>query len=96
MNEEYAGLPPVGAVCEHQYDGNWYIGTVVAHHKSWAIFFIDEERIQAFAGGFRYLPSEERHAAIDELTKVTCITRGEAARIYDAGYRKFEIVEEDV
>jgi hypothetical protein len=42
------------------------------------------------------LAAEQRTMAIDELVKVTCINRGEAARIYDAGYRKFEIVEEDV
>lgn len=32
--------------------------------------------------------ADERTRAIDELVKVTCINRGEAGRIYDAGYRK--------
>jgi len=39
------------------------------------------------------IAAEERTKAIDDLVRVTCINRGEAARIYDAGYRKFEIVE---
>lgn len=34
------------------------------------------------------IAAEERTKAIDELVKVTCINRGEAAKIYDAGYRK--------
>ena len=34
------------------------------------------------------IAAEERTKAIDDLVKVTCINRGEAACIYDAGYRK--------
>ncbi|QDR69269.1 MULTISPECIES: hypothetical protein [Pseudomonas] len=34
------------------------------------------------------IAADERTKAIHELVKVTCISRGEAARIYDAGYRK--------
>lgn len=32
--------------------------------------------------------AEERTKAIDELVRATCIDRGDAARIYDYGYRK--------
>lgn len=34
------------------------------------------------------LAAEEREMAIEDLIRVTCINHGEAARIYDAGYRK--------
>lgn len=34
------------------------------------------------------IAAEEREKFIDELIKVTCIRRGEAGLIYDAGYRK--------
>jgi hypothetical protein len=54
------GLPAVGTVCEHEYrDLGWYVGTVVAHHQGWAIFFIDEDRIEAYAGGFRPCSDDE-------------------------------------
>lgn len=33
------------------------------------------------------IAADARTRAIDDLVKVTCINRGEAARIYDAGYR---------
>lgn len=52
------------------------------------------------ASGFRLIRTPEHSAAevrtrvIDDLVKVTCINRVEAARIFDAGYRKFEIVDE--
>lgn len=36
------------------------------------------------------IAAEEREKFIDELIKVTCIRRGEAGLIYDAGYRKQE------
>lgn len=48
------------------------------------------------AGKFRpictpeQLAAEERERTIDDMVKVTCINRGEAGRIYDAGYRKVE------
>lgn len=34
--------------------------------------------------------AEKRESAINDLMQTTCISRGEAARIYDAGYRKQE------
>lgn len=36
------------------------------------------------------IAAEERTKAIDELVSTTCISRGEAARIYDCGWRLME------
>lgn len=94
------GLPPVGAYCEAaMLYGEWAKGLVIAHHFDGAVVAVgDDER------GFEYdsyqtnqvrpirtpeqIAAEERENFIDELIKVTCIRRGEAGLIYDAGYRK--------
>lgn len=99
-------LPPVGAVCEHQHlipGEEWTKVEIVAHRTfdgddcPCAVFVYSKSSSHSSAGDhFRpirtpgQIAAEEREKFIDEMIKVTCIRRGEAGLIYDAGYRKQE------
>lgn len=76
-------------------DGVTYsLGRYTCEHQAGKAY---NSRATQIFGDFAYLndiPSDESIAAqakeefIDELVKITCIRRGEAALIYEAGYRK--------
>jgi len=92
------GLPPVGLPVEWYSDSNtgWQEIVVLAYHgdDAWIQPKGKESMIVGNIANFRpvrspeQIAADERTKAIHELVKVTCISRGEAARIYDAGYRK--------
>lgn len=90
------GLPPVGTYVVVHDDGSLMYGhsesgEVLAHVDGCAVI-----RMSYGLGCFlprclrtlEQIEAEEREAAIQDLIKVTCINHGEAARVYDAGYRK--------
>nr|WP_314614159.1 hypothetical protein [uncultured Pseudomonas sp.] len=89
------GLPPVGVDCEYFDGGEWMRCEVVAHRNNAAVVlsdcyepaFVSQQELRPIRTPDQ-VAAEERTKAIDELVKVTCINRGEAAKIYDAGYRK--------
>lgn len=93
------GLPPVGAVCEVSVRGeDWFEITIKLYDGgdvAWrrtstaglGCWQVDECQFRPVLTP-EQIAAEERTKAIDELVKVTCINRGEAAKIYDAGYRK--------
>lgn len=89
------GLPPVGVDCEYNDGGEWMRCEVVAHRNNAAVVlsdcyepaFVSQQELRPIRTPGQ-VAAEERTKAIDELVKVTCINRGEAAKIYDAGYRK--------
>lgn len=100
------GLPPVGTVCLLRYDnGGWgealikYISDTMCvwqwvrpEHEQQNVEWgqspqhIEFQRIRTQ----EELLAEARENFIDELVQVTCIRRGEAGLIYDAGYRKVQ------
>lgn len=100
------GLPPVGTVCLLRYDnGGWgealikYISETMCvwqwvrpEHEQQNVEWgqspqhIEFQRIRTQ----EELLAEARENFIDELVQVTCIRRGEAGLIYDAGYRKVQ------
>jgi len=93
------GLPPVGTVCECQDESfKWKPGTIVyvgqGDGAMVAVMQADSGILIGEKGEFRpiltleQIAAEEREKAIEDLIRVTCINHGEAARIYDAGYRK--------
>lgn len=97
------GLPPVGHTCERRFtevDGSSWMGCIILAHGVKKIFIrdnagdefahsLDEVEFRMFRTP-EQIAAEEREKFIDELIKVTCIRRGEAGLIYDAGYRKQE------
>lgn len=100
------GLPPVGAKCEARAVTNIsefkWIEVNVEFISEKGVFLTSNE----LTGGCIGLPgkhvefrpirtpeqiaAQEREQAITDLMQTTCIRRGEAARIYEAGYRKQE------
>lgn len=93
------GLPPVGADFEtcNRGDGNWRKAKMLFSGKELGVMRLDTcAEYSFYVDEWEYRPirtpeqiaAEERTRAIDDLVKVTCINRGEAGRIYDAGYRK--------
>lgn len=93
------GLPPVGVECEWM-EGmrprKWVSTTICGHSTDGAYAAFYHDGAMGWGDDCRFRPAgtnekiaaEERTRAIDDLVKVTCINRGEAARIYEAGYRK--------
>ena len=94
------GLPPVGTVCEIKLHAAWTPVEVIAHYANQAVIgwnCPEGENVELRCVGDlrpirtpKQIAAEEREKFIDELIKVTCIRRGEAGLIYDAGYRKQE------
>uniref|UniRef100_A0AAU6W2U8 Uncharacterized protein n=3 Tax=unclassified bacterial viruses TaxID=12333 RepID=A0AAU6W2U8_9VIRU len=97
------GLPPVGTVCEFMYhqappasSSEWMVGDI--RYISDCTVLIGGEGCEHVHHprncSFRpirtaeQLAADERDEAIHDLMGTTCITMGEAAKIYDAGYRK--------
>lgn len=93
------GFPPVGIDCEYlDVDTKqWMPGEILAtRNNAWIIYgynydvgLFTLESIRPIRTAEQIL-AEEREKAIEDLIHVTCINRGEAALIYDAGYRKQE------
>lgn len=100
------GLPPAGTVCELRNvaaETGWSQATVAFASRNVIVWdWAGEPAINGLCTAYAHavemrpirtpeqIAADERTKAIDELVKVTCINRGEAARIYDAGYRKQE------
>ncbi|MBF8746844.1 hypothetical protein [Pseudomonas monteilii] len=96
------GFPPPGTVCELRYvAAEWSQATVVFASRNVIVWdWAGEPAINGLCTAYAHaveirpirtpeqISADERTKAINELVKVTCITRGEASRIYDAGYRK--------
>lgn len=95
-----SGRPPAGVTCQYQHlqhCGVWYDGEILYISNEYTIVkggVTGEQHYYTRNLSFRpirtpeQIAAEEKTKAIDDLMKVTCISRGEAARIYDAGYRK--------
>lgn len=106
-----SGLPPVGTVCEmHIDDGDfWAIGKVVAHavlsDETVAVAHNESEVFHGSDGNFRpirtpqQIAAEERESCIVRMTNdagnASSLAQRVYADLYDAGYRKIEIVESE-
>lgn len=102
------GLPPVGTVCEMQNAiGIWREVEIFAHFKGNVFGWDGGELINYFSNDpheFRPIRTPEQIAAEERETElnrmvatVSMLDKGWARKVcaglYDAGYRKFEIVE---
>lgn len=101
------GLPPVGTVCEYQNSlGSWFPVEITAIAKK-GICFVQTERdgenyVCQVSSKFRpirtpeQIEAEARRSAIGEMLRSEpAMTICMAGNLYDAGYRKFEIVENE-
>lgn len=100
------GLPPVGAVCEHQVFGcaGWSKAAVLAYGEK-KTFYRDEDghELSRLSDELKFRPirtpeqiaAEERSLAVSEIINLigwphTVEADIAASRLYDAGYRKQE------
>lgn len=96
------GLPPVGVVCEFRVDANeWLECVVIAHHAGMAVCWIHCNKIFSTNGSsvrpaptMEQIAAEAREKAIATMVADLDVPTSIAARAYDAGYYKFEIVDE--
>lgn len=104
------GHPPLGTICEFTQSNSPFARCEVVFSSPWVTVVrgkgFDDDAVDIAVSCMdkdaRFRPirtpeqiaAEEREKFIDELIKVTCIRRGEAGLIYDAGYRKVKGGEE--
>lgn len=84
------GLPPVGAVCERNYGGEWKKTTVCGHSpdgKSWAAFYDDDKAGWLGAAGFRPIRTPDQIAAEAKEAAITVIENRIMARMGDLNVR---------
>lgn len=96
------GLPPVGTACEVQHPekpDTWCKCTILVWDSECAVFSADANYPFAYDGNgypesFRPIRTPEQIAAEETLRDIERLYfEGGPAAVFDAGYRKFEIVE---
>lgn len=91
-------MPPIGTVCEMQDGiGVWTKVEIFASHCGFAHGWDADKRISYFSGDpreFRPIRTPKQIAAEETLRDIERLyVEGGPAALYDAGYRKFEIVD---
>lgn len=104
-----SGLPPVGTVCEYQNSlGSWFRVEITAIAKKGICFIQIDRDGENYAcqvsSKFRpirtpeQIAAEKRSSAVTDMINACCnasaLAYAVCGALYDAGYRKFEIVEE--
>lgn len=103
------GLPPVGTVCEWRPNQDGWVQVEILGHNGEETWFRREGHESsetclrmAFFRPIRapeQIAAEEREKEIDAMFQIACKPEGVSMKkaiglIYDAGYRKFEIIDE--